>query len=659
MTLARGALVGVYEVLRLVDAGGMGEVYKARDTRLGRSVALKLLHGHLAEDFRSRERFEREARAVSALNHPRICTLFDVGRHGEKEFLVMEFVEGETLAARLSRGALPIDVALRCAIEIAEGLDHAHGKGITHRDVKPANVMLTRSGVKLLDFGVAKLRDPAVEANTTLEADLAKLGSGGVPQAFDIETVQASLTESGMILGTLDYLAPEQVQGHPADERTDIFAFGAVLYEMVTGRRAFESSTRAGVIGAVLMSEPPPLRERQPETPPLLEQIVQRCLAKDPDERWQRIRDVSFALRWVAEGVATTIPSPDRRRLTGLAAAVALLVLLALGLTMWDVMTPVPSSQASLARWDLAIPIEHTLETGLYPSLAISPDGTQRVFRLESPSGSQLFSQRRDQFEPSPIQGTAGAHSPFFSPDGQWIGFLANSRIYRVPASGGALEVVGDAPSLSPGSPGAAWGPDDTIVFAAGVSGLMRVSVDPGGSPQLLTTPDAASGEVVHVEPQFLPNGREVLFSIRMSDGQWRMAILSLETKEWSRLPPIGDVAGARYVGTGHLIYARSRVLYAIPLDLRNRVFTGPPVALYDSVYTRVVADAVVAQFAVSEKTGLLMFASGAPPDRLVSVSASDYQEIPLGLGAGESAPGLCLAASRLGCVRRLPDADR
>jgi len=270
------------------------------------------------------------------------------------------------------------------------------------------------------------------------------------------------------------------------------------------------------------------------------------------------------------------------------------------------------------------MPEGQTLATEIYPSLAISPDGTQRVLRLESASSWQLFSQRIDQFEPTPIPGSEKGHSPFFSPDGQWIGFLANSRIYRVPASGGRALFVSNAPSLSPGSPGATWGPDNTIVFAAGVSGLMRVSIGPGAAPERLTTPDAARGEVMHVEPQFLPNGRDVLFSIRTSDDQWRVAILSLDTGDWEWLDAIGDVAGARYVSAGHLIYAQSGVLFAIPLDVERRTFTGPPVALPGSVYTRVVADAVIAQFAVSD-AGLMLYASGGPPDwTLVSVSESN-----------------------------------
>ena len=631
MPILPGARLGPYEVVALLGAGGMGQVYKARDTRLGRSVALKMLHANIAQEPGLRERFEREARAVSALSHPHICALYDVGEHDGSEFLVMELVEGETLADRLRRGRLALDLAIRYAIEIAEGLEHAHRHGITHRDLKPANVILARSGAKLLDFGLAKLHDPATETSTASSGaadpesgqDLATLTPSNSP------TVNIPLTQTGAVLGTFEYMAPEQFQGREADTRTDIFAFGALLYEAVTGRRAFDASDRASLIAAVLMTEPPPMRQLDPRVPLMLDHIVQRCLAKDPEDRWQSVRDLLIALQWVAEGVSTPVMSKRNAALNGLTIAL-MLVALVIGFAGWNATRPARVIAPVPTKLDLAIPAGEALATEFFPSLAVSPDGMYIVSRMESDSVFRLHIRRLDQFESRPIDGAEGAHSPFFSPDSRWVGFLSNSRIYRVAVAGGAALPIADAQSLSPGSPGVTWGTDGTIVFAAGGSGLMRVS-EAGGEPAPLTAPDTTRGEVSHVEPQFLPGGKELLFSIRTENGGWRVAVLSLTTQQWQWLPPLGDdVAGARYVRTGHLVYVQAGHLSRIPFDLARRTFTGPAEPLAEPVYTRTVADAIVAQFAISE-AGLLAYVSGRPPDwTLVSVGA-DGSETPIG----------------------------
>ena len=622
MSLSPGARLGPYEVQTLLGVGGMGEVYKGRDIRLGRSVALKVLHADIAREPGLRERFELEARAVSSLNHPRICTLYDVGQHDDREYLVMEFVQGETLAERLTRGRLPLDLAVQYAIEVAEGLDHAHRNGITHRDLKPANVILSRTGAKLLDFGLAKLRQPGLEATRSLDSGLARLEPKGFSLS-SIPTAHGSLTRTGAILGTYEYMAPEQLEGHEANERTDIFSFGAVLYEAVTGRRPFEARTPASVIGAVLVTDPPPMQERQPAVPALLEQIVRRCLAKDPEERWQSVRDLLIALRWVRDGIeAEGTRRKGTARQTSLAVIVALLAVIVGGLAVWRVVETAPTSTSTAPpRWDIALPAGYSLDAELYPSLSISPDGMQIVFRAQSSGRARLHIQRLDQFESRPLEGTEGAYSPFFSPDSRWIGFLANSKIYRVGVSGGPATLISNAQSLAAGSPGVTWGPDGTIVFAAGASGLMRVSAESGGEPEPLTTPDTGRGEVAHIGPQFLPGGGELLFTIRTADDAWRVALLSLRTMRWAWLPPIvGDVAGARYVRTGHLVYAQAGNLFAIPLDMSLRAFSGPPLPLSEPVYTRTVSDAIVAQFAISD-SGRLVYVSGRPADwTLVSV---------------------------------------
>src|ERR1700675_3485167 len=286
MAIPSGTRLGPYEVLSAIGAGGMGEVYRARDTRLDRTVAIKILPDHLADRADLRERFDREARAIAGLNHPHICTLYDVGHQDGTDYLVMEYLEGETLAQRLAKGPLPLDQVLRYAIEISDALDKAHRKGITHRDLKPGNIMLTKSGTKLLDFGLAKLKQEVAPANV----QLSQLPTAGEP-----------LTAQGTIVGTLQYMAPEQLEGKEVDARTDIFAFGAVLYEMATSKRAFEGKTQASVIGAILKDDPPPISSLQPMTPPALDRVVKRCLAKDPDNRWQTARDVELEMKWIAE----------------------------------------------------------------------------------------------------------------------------------------------------------------------------------------------------------------------------------------------------------------------------------------------------------------------------------------------------------------------
>src|ERR1022692_2040428 len=287
MPLSAGTKLGPYEVLSAIGAGGMGEVYKARDTRLDRIVAIKVLPTHLADRSELRERFEREAKTIASLNHPHICVLHDIGQQDGIDYLVMEYLEGETLAQRLQKSPLPLEQVLQYAIEIADALDKAHRKGITHRDLKPGNIMLTKSGTKLLDFGLAKLKQEVAPANVQLS---------------QLPTANDPLTAQGTIVGTLQYMAPEQLEGKEVDARTDIFAFGAVVYEMATGKRAFEGKSQASLISAIMSSDPPPMSSLQPMTPPAFDRVVKACLAKEPDERWQTAGDLGRELKWIAEG---------------------------------------------------------------------------------------------------------------------------------------------------------------------------------------------------------------------------------------------------------------------------------------------------------------------------------------------------------------------
>ncbi|MGD8898266.1 MAG: serine/threonine-protein kinase, partial [Acidobacteriota bacterium] len=380
MALSAGTRLGPYEILEPLGAGGMGEVYRARDTRLDRTVALKVLPAELAVDPQLKARFEREARAISALTHPNVCTLHDVGEQDGRMFLVMEHLVGETLAERLTKGPLPLDQALEIATQVADALAAAHKQDIVHRDLKPGNVMLTKAGVKLLDFGLARLTAhgdrPAVESVTSAP------------------TKQAPLTAQGTILGTLPYMAPEQVEGKPADARTDIWALGTILYEMVTGHRAFEASSPVSLIGAILEREPAPLRERQPLTPPSLERLVRRCLAKDPDERWDTAHDVADELRWVAEAAAaarTEAPSGLAARSRWLLGGGALLTFGLFGAVTGWVLRPSPAPSPAVRSLLEVRPAEEVNSTGVYPpgvntaggsrtALDWTPDGRSLVF---------------------------------------------------------------------------------------------------------------------------------------------------------------------------------------------------------------------------------------------------------------------------------------
>ena len=512
MPLPAGARLGPYEILSLVGAGGMGEVYKSRDTRLDRTVAIKILPDTLAADANFRERLDREARTISQLDHPHVCALYDVGEQDGTAFLVMQFLEGETLADRLTKGALPIDQAIKTAIEIASALDRAHRAGIVHRDLKPGNIMLTKTGARLLDFGLAKSRASVLAAAST-------------------QPTAANLTEEGTILGTLQYMAPEQIEGQNADARTDIFAFGVVLYEMVTGKRAFTGTTHASLISSILKDTPRPIVEIQPLVPPLLDHIVSRCLAKDPDERWQSASDLTRELRWINEAGASVLAAASpvahragRGRLVlVLAAALAGLGAGIVAATLFAGLGPRQSlgRGSEVARVLVGIaPAEHlqalpadwTLTEGR-PSrttMAWSPDGRSFVFSGVQGDRQQLYLRALNQPSATPMAGTEGASGPFFSPDGRWVGFWSAGALKKVAAGGsGPATTICETPVVF----GASWGSDDTIVFARHFQGLWRVPAGVGAA-QPLAMPDRQKGELKYLLPQILPGGRVVLFTV-------------------------------------------------------------------------------------------------------------------------------------------------
>jgi serine/threonine protein kinase/Tol biopolymer transport system component len=583
MPLSPSTRLGPYEIVEPLGAGGMGEVYRARDTRLGRDVAIKVLPAHVADQPEARQRFEREARLVSSLNHPNICVLHDIGQQDGIDFLVMEYLEGETLAARLRKGPLPLAQALEYGVQITMALAEAHKRGVFHRDLKPGNIMLTKTGAKLLDFGLAKLARAEV--------------APGAEQA----TMSEALTGQGTILGTLPYMAPEQLEGKDADARSDIFAFGAVLYEMLTGRRAFEGKTQASLMAAILEHDPPPVA-----APAALDRVLKRCLAKDPEDRWQSARDLMHELRWVQEA-NTAAPAETRQNRTVswvLVAALAIVTLAAAAVAWrhWHEAPPEPRvTTLSL------LPPEKTT----FRDFAVSPDGRQLAFVATDASGkTQLWVRPLDSLAAQPLAGTEGADQPFWSPDSRFVGFFANAKLKKINASGGPAQTLCDA-SASPR--GGAWGRSGVIVFANTFSPLYQVS-EAGGKPEAVTLIDASRKESSHRWPHFLPDGRHFIHSVFTSQTEARGVYLgSVDSKESRRLvaadssaayagPPVGSP------GSGYLVFIRGQTLMAQPFDVDRLQSVGEAVPVAEPV--GIVRGSLRGQFAVSE-SGVLVYDSG------------------------------------------------
>jgi eukaryotic-like serine/threonine-protein kinase len=597
MGVSTGTQLGPYEILSAIGAGGMGEVYRARDTRLDRIVAIKVLPAHLADRAELRERFEREARTIASLNHPHICTLHDIGHQDGIDYLVMEYLEGETLAQRIAKGSLPLDQVLQYAIEIADALDKAHRKGVTHRDLKPGNVMLSKSGSKLLDFGLAKLKPEAAPASVPFSQ---------APTAKD------AITAQGTILGTLQYMAPEQLEGKEADTRTDIFAFGVVVYEMATGKKAFEGKSQASVISAIMSSDPPPISTLQPMTPPALDRVVKKCLAKEPEKRWQAASDVCDELKWIAEGGSQGTLAPTAAvkgiRALGRRALILSLGTLLLGaaigsLAFWS-LKPTPSPQP-VTRTVITLPSGQQLaglDSG--PAEALSPDGTHLAYVARQGSTQQLYLRAMDSLEARPIPGTEGAVNPFFSPDSQWVGFFAGGTLKKVSVSGGAALTLAYA-----GLPvGASWGGQGMIAFAPTINGVLQQVPDAGGTPQPLTRFE--KGDVIHLWPEFLPGSKAVLFAagpsgINFTNAQ--LAVQSVGTGQRRNLIQ-GGIMCPRYAPSGHLVYAQRGTLMAVPFDPQRLEITGMAAPVVEGVLQSPVSGA--AQYSFSS-TGSLVYVSG------------------------------------------------
>jgi len=592
VALNAGTKLGPYEILSPLGAGGMGEVYRARDTRLDRTVAIKILPPDLAQDPILRARFEREAKAVSSLNHPHICTLHDVGTQDGIQFLVMECVEGETLANRLQKGPLPLAHLLAYGAQITDALDKAHRKGIVHRDLKPANIMLTKSSVKLLDFGLAKPM-PAEAAAITI---------------MTTPTAAKPLTAESNIIGTFLYMAPEQLEGKDADARSDIFALGAVLYEMATGKRAFDGKTQASVIAAILDREPPSISNLQPMLPMALDRLVKVCLAKDPEERWQTAHDIKLQLQSILESSTQpggSLPASHRKlpewlpwsaaTLTGLIAVIFAVAYL--------LRAPKPLHSTRLVA-DIGTDAKLYVSDGT--AAILSPDGTQLAFVATDTNQKRLIYVRPlDQLQATPLAGTENARDPFFSPDSQWLGFFADGKLKKILARGGAAITLCNASD----DRGGTWSEDGTIVFTPFVGAPLSGISSAGDALQVLTSLDVAAGELTHRWPQFLPGGKEVLFTSSTAVGNYEDAdifVYSMASGRSKRVQRGGF--HARYVPPGHLVYTHEGTLFAAPFDLKSLEVTGPPVPFISGVVTNPATAG--AQFSFS-KTGNLIYVPG------------------------------------------------
>jgi len=603
-------IAGHYEVLEKLGQGGMGEVYRAVDKNLGRQVAIKILPEEFSTDPERLARFEREAKLLATLNHPNIAAIYGFEEAVGRRFLALELVEGETLQRRLDRGALPVDEALDMCRQVAEGLEAAHERGVVHRDLKPGNIMITPEGkVKILDFGLAK-------------------ACGGEMAGVDIEkspTITAQMTEPGVILGTAAYMSPEQARGRAVDRRSDIWAFGCILYECLTGKRAFHGDTVSDTLAHILKGEPD-WNALPVSTPWSVTNLLHRCLRKEHKNRLRDIGDVRIEIEEALRSPATAertgkgIPARTSRLvialfvLISLAAVAAITALLT---RMWDRQSLSPRSAV---RIEIGTePAKQIAErTGGYrpnrTSLAVSPDGDSIIFAGVGEKNPQLYIRALDKWAAVPIAGTEGGCAPFLSPDGRWVGFWADGNLKKVPIGGGTPVILCEEPDF-----GACWGSDDMIIYSQGDS-LMRVPSG-GGKAEVLIAPDRKKGEIACILPHVLPGGDAVLFTMRTSLSDWenpRIEVLSLKSNQRKLL--LDEGADARYVTTGHLVFLRQGTLCAAPFDASRLTVTGPVVQLVENVMQATNAispgeNTFAGQFAFSS-SGALAYISGGPyPD--------------------------------------------
>ncbi|HEY0160883.1 MAG TPA: protein kinase [Thermoanaerobaculia bacterium] len=562
MQIAAGTRLGPYEIVSRIGAGGMGEVWRARDVRLDRPVAIKVLPPELANSAQLKLRFEREARAISQLNHPHICTLHDVGEDSGRSYLVMELLEGETLADRLSRGPLPLPDVIRYGTQIAEALDRAHRAGIVHRDLKPGNIMLTRSGAKLLDFGLAKTTGVAVEMNAP--------------------TVQKPLTQEGTILGTFQYMAPEQLEGAEADARTDIFALGAVLYEMVTGRRAFDGKTKTSLIAAIVGGQPLPIRDAQPLTPSILEHVIATCLQKDPERRWQSAHDVAAELQWIGEGAVPGEAAPRRRAWIWPAIAVAAALVAAAAVLVFG-----PRRAGDPLSFVITAPEGYALHEAVP-----SPDGKRIALGTSKDGEVTLWIRELGAVKPVPLLTNDEGSLLFWSPDSKTVGFFQEGRLLKMSQGDARPEQIA---RINGYGVSAAWGRQGVILFTpAWAEGLYRVPAS-GGEPVAVTRLDASRRESLHTSPVWLEDDERFLYLARtIAEEMNEIRAGSLDGKTQKTVAKADALIG---MYRDHVLFVRNGAIYAQRFDDDELSLTGEP--------RRIVDDATYVESAAAAPAGV------------------------------------------------------
>jgi eukaryotic-like serine/threonine-protein kinase len=596
MQLTDGTKLGPYEIVSPIGAGGMGEVYRSRDTRLGRDVAIKVLPLHLSANPDLKERFDREARAISSLNHARICILYDVGNQDGIDFLVMEFLEGESLADRLHKGPLPLKDVLKIGTEVCEALEAAHSVGIIHRDLKPGNVMLTNAGAKLMDFGLAKASSVGAVSGRASAPLLsgARTMSGASPLS--------PLTTAGAVVGTIQYMSPEQIEGKEADARSDLFALGATLYEMASGKRPFEGKSQISVASAILEKDPESISSFQPMTPPAFEHLLDTCLKKNPDDRFQTAHDVGLQLRWIAETPTASpapLPQPTKsRELSAWAVAGALGLALIAAAIWWLASRPTP--QATF----FSAPLPFSAR-----DVAVSPNGhtIALVGYRESERKNVIWIYEPGSPDAIMLANTEGATFPFWSAEGRSLAFFADAKLKKIEISGGPVQTLCDAPN----GRGGAWNKDDVIVFTP--SGQLGVGVyripASGGTPTQITFPDRTKGEDSHRWPQFLPDGTHFLYLAMNLSGRKDLSgiyVGALGSQE-KRLVATAR-ANAAYTAPGYLLFYRDQTLFAQHFDAKKLEVSGEPAPiLNDLEYSPRIARTVFAAsggLLVAQKSG-------------------------------------------------------
>jgi serine/threonine protein kinase/Tol biopolymer transport system component len=605
MALTSGTKLGPYEILSPIGAGGMGEVYRAKDTRLDRTVAIKVLPSHLSSNPELKQRMEREAKAISVLQHANICTLHDIGSQDGTDFLVMEYLEGQTLAQRLAKGPLPLDQVLKIATEIAQALEKAHQQGIIHRDLKPANIMLTKAGAKLMDFGLAK---PGL-ANPGLSQAIGPLTpSTPTINLASLTAAVSPLTQKGSIVGTFQYMAPEVLQGAEADARSDLFSFGCVLYEMITGRRAFEGKSQLTVFTSILEKDPEPITAAQPTAPPMLDRVVRACLAKDPADRIQSAHDVAMDLNWVVESTQAEPAKSSAQFNKSWGAGLAALLLVFIALAAFAGYRWTKSSEQSISLHAEIPPpdkfaIDATGDAGGMPVL--SPQGDKIAFVAHSGETKLLWVRSLNSDSAQALEGTSGAAHPFWSPDGRSIGFFAGGKVMRIAATGGPISTIADAPN----SRGGSWSANDVIVFAADFTGSLTKVRAQGGAAEPATVIDR-SKHTTQRWPWFLPDGKHFIFLGTSHTGgdpkQNGIYFASTDNKETHLV--LATDSAAQYA-SGYLLYRANTALVAQPFDPQKGILSGSATPLVSNLRDDVGVWRSI--FSVSQN-GLLTYQRGS-----------------------------------------------